>query len=53
MAKWIVEPGQSVRKGEVIGYVGSSGMSTGPHLHYEIMKDGKFVDPADYIENSK
>jgi murein DD-endopeptidase MepM/ murein hydrolase activator NlpD len=49
MEKYIVEGGQAVKKGEVIGYVGSTGLSTGPHLHYEVMKDGKYVDPADYI----
>lgn len=49
MEKYIVEGGQKVKKGEVIGYVGSTGLSTGPHLHYEVMKDGKYVDPADYI----
>jgi len=50
MQNFIVKPGLSVKKGEVIGYVGSSGLSTAPHLHYEVMKDGKFVDPADYLE---
>ena len=49
MQKYNVETGQSVKKGDVIGYVGSTGMSTGPHLHYEIMKDGKYVDPAEYL----
>ena len=53
MEKYIVEAGQSVKKGEVIGYVGSSGLSTAPHLHYEIMKDGKYVDPADYLGENK
>jgi murein DD-endopeptidase MepM/ murein hydrolase activator NlpD len=53
MQKWIVEPGQSVKKGEVIGYVGNTGLSTGPHLHYEIMKDGAYVDPADYLGKSE
>ena len=49
MQKYIVNPDQSVKKGEVIGYVGSSGLSTAPHLHYEVMKDGKYVDPSDYL----
>jgi murein DD-endopeptidase MepM/ murein hydrolase activator NlpD len=40
-----LEEGSSVRVGEVIGAVGSSGLSTGPHLHYAIEKDGEYVNP--------
>ena len=47
---YTVEPGQKVRKGEVIGYLGQSGTSTGPHLHYEVHKNGERVNPADYIK---
>ncbi|RVT42168.1 M23 family metallopeptidase [Sphingobium algorifonticola] len=39
-------PGQRVRRGQVIGYVGSSGLSTGPHLHYELYRNGHAVNPA-------
>lgn len=49
MSEQKVKLGEKVKKGQVIGLVGSSGVSTGPHLHYEIKKDGKNVDPADYI----
>ncbi|MEH0153891.1 peptidoglycan DD-metalloendopeptidase family protein [Limibacter armeniacum] len=44
-----VKEGEKVKKGQVIGLVGSSGASTAPHLHYEVMKDGKHVNPADYL----
>ncbi len=40
-----MEPGKKVRQGQVIGYVGSTGLSTGAHLHYEILINGRFVDP--------
>ncbi len=43
-ARGITE-GARVRQGQVIGYLGSSGLSTGPHLHYEVMVNGRFVDP--------
>ncbi len=40
-----IKPGVQVRQGQVIGFVGSTGMSTGPHLHYEFLKGGKHVNP--------
>jgi len=46
-----VRPGQSVKRGEVIGYVGNTGKSTGPHLHYEVMKGGKHLDPIYFFYN--
>jgi murein DD-endopeptidase MepM/ murein hydrolase activator NlpD len=44
-----VSPGQRVEKGQVIGLVGSTGRSTGPHLHYELMVEGKPVDPQGFL----
>lgn len=46
MSRIAVSSGKRVRQGEVIGYVGSTGLSTGPHLHYEIYKNGAAVNPA-------
>ena len=46
-----LEEGDKVKQGEVIGYVGSSGLSDDPHLHYEVRKDGKPVNPQDYIKD--
>ena len=43
--------GQSVKRGEVIGYIGSTGKSTGPHCHYEVIKKGIKVDPVYYFYN--
>ena len=40
-----IQPGARVRQGQVIGYVGSTGLSTGSHVHYEILVNGRFVDP--------
>ena len=40
-----MEAGKRVRQGQVIGFVGSTGMSTGAHVHYEILVNGRFVDP--------
>ncbi|MEO6882521.1 MAG: peptidoglycan DD-metalloendopeptidase family protein [Bacteroidia bacterium] len=49
MSKIIVQPGQKVKRGEVIGYVGSTGLSTGPHLHYEVIKNGERVNPVNFF----
>ena len=46
MSRIAVQNGQSVRRGQVIGYVGSTGLSTGAHLHYEMYRGGRSIDPA-------
>ncbi len=44
-----VKKGQEIKRGDLIGYVGSTGGSTAPHCHYEIIKDGKKIDPIQFI----
>jgi murein DD-endopeptidase MepM/ murein hydrolase activator NlpD len=51
MTKMAVTPGQQVRRGQVIGYVGSTGLSTAPHCHYEVHKNGELMNPINYYYN--
>ena len=49
MSRLAVKDGAFVRKGDIIGYVGSTGRSTGPHLHYEVRVSGEAVNPIPYM----
>lgn len=51
-SKNLVEVGDIVKKGDVIAQMGSSGRSTGPHVHFEVYKNGRAVDPASYIRRT-
>jgi murein DD-endopeptidase MepM/ murein hydrolase activator NlpD len=48
MSKMLVKPGQVVKRGEIIGLVGNSGISSGPHVHYEVIRNGEKVNPVNY-----
>jgi murein DD-endopeptidase MepM/ murein hydrolase activator NlpD len=52
LSSFAVKPGQRVKRGDVIGYVGSTGRSTGPHLHYEVRLNNNAVNPLEYILNA-
>ena len=45
----LVTPGQTVKRGDVIGRMGSSGRSTGPHVHFEVLRKGKAINPAKFV----
>ena len=49
MTHYVVQRGEYVKAGQLVGYVGSTGRSTGPHLHFGIHKNGTYVNPMDYI----
>jgi len=49
--KYIVKKGQTIKRGDLIGYVGSTGTSTAPHLHYEVIKNNRKVNPVNYYFN--
>jgi murein DD-endopeptidase MepM/ murein hydrolase activator NlpD len=49
LSKVSVNVGQKVKRGDVIGYTGNTGLSKGPHLHYEIEKNGQKINPIDFF----
>ncbi|HEY0743066.1 MAG TPA: M23 family metallopeptidase [Chryseosolibacter sp.] len=51
MHEFAVRPGQNLKRGDLIGYVGNTGMSTAPHLHYEVLINGQQVNPVHYFFN--
>ena len=53
LSKVTVAEGQSITKGSVIGEIGNTGVSTGPHVHFEVRKNGKAVDPSSLITEWK
>ena len=49
MSAFNVKPGQTVKRGDVIGYVGATGHATGTHVHYEILANGKLINPLQLL----
>lgn len=49
LSGFAIKPGQKIKRGETIGYVGNSGKSTGPHLHYEVLKSGEKINPINFF----
>ena len=52
LAEGTLVEGQRLRRGDLVGLLGSTGRSTGPHLHYEVLVGGKPVNPLDYVLNA-
>src|SRR5690606_10709258 len=55
MSRIAVRNGQRVKQGQVIGYIGSTGLSTGPHLHFELYRGGRAVNPsgANFVQRAQ
>lgn len=51
MSKMAVKVGKKIKRGELVGYVGSTGLSTAPHIHYEVIKNGEKVNPINFYFN--
>jgi murein DD-endopeptidase MepM/ murein hydrolase activator NlpD len=51
LSKILVKNGQKIARGQVIGLVGNTGKSTSPHLHYEVRKNGRAINPINYFFN--
>jgi murein DD-endopeptidase MepM/ murein hydrolase activator NlpD len=49
LSRLVVKEGQEIRRGQVIGFSGNTGRSSNPHLHYEVIQDGRKVDPEKFF----
>ena len=50
LSEILVKKGDKVKQGQIVAKSGNSGLSTGPHLHYSLWKNGKLIDPMDYVD---
>jgi murein DD-endopeptidase MepM/ murein hydrolase activator NlpD len=53
LVRFAVKPGEKVRRGTVVGYVGSTGRATGPHVHYEVLVNNKLIDPLQLLRTPR
>jgi murein DD-endopeptidase MepM/ murein hydrolase activator NlpD len=51
LSRFGVRAGQKIKRGDIVGYVGNTGRSTGPHLHYEVIKNGAKINPVNFYYN--